>query len=304
VDFLSKNSKKNMIELQTIFEIPNWIVQGLESREYVRIGGVIRDAKTKHIIAMLREIAPDISQASTLLTQAGSVASLLNLGVSILNLGVSVIGFALILKRLKGIEQRLEEDFNQIQENINHLHRKFDICVYANFRAALDLARDGTTMLQPENRRNAATKEKLVQFTQLFRKEVLATFDKVPIDSDLLKQVTLIVTNGVLEAEQNNELDEDIFERFLPPPDRNNKGEIIAMLPHTSAFTNMYARINRFVDDDMKIRIIHDEQARIGEILKVHEDTLRTNQLTNILQRLTWWDKNVNYKFTGKSSLE
>ncbi|MBX9253564.1 DUF3800 domain-containing protein [Desmonostoc muscorum CCALA 125] len=148
------------------------------------------------------------------------------------------------------------------------------------------------------------SKEKLVQFTQLFRKEVLATFDKVPIDSDLLKQVTLIVTNGVLEAEQNNELDEDIFERFLPPPDRNNKGEIIAMLPHTSAFTNMYARINRFVDDDMKIRIIHDEQARIGEILKVHEDTLRTNQLTNILQKLTWWDKNVNYKFTGKSSLE
>lgn len=106
---------------------------------------------------MLREIAPDISQASTLLTQAGSVASLLNLGVSILNLGVSVIGFALILKRLKEIEQRLEEDLNQIQENINHLHRKFDISVYANFRAALDLARDATTMLQPENRRNAAT---------------------------------------------------------------------------------------------------------------------------------------------------
>ncbi|MBX9253563.1 hypothetical protein H1Q63_06250 [Desmonostoc muscorum CCALA 125] len=146
-----------MIELQTTFEIPDWIVQGLESRKYVRIGGVIRDTKTKHIIAMLREIAPHTLQASTLLTQAGSVASLLNLGVSILNLGVSVIGFALILKRLKGIEQRLEEDFNQIQENINHLHRKFDICVYANFRAALDLARDGTTMLQPENRRNATT---------------------------------------------------------------------------------------------------------------------------------------------------
>lgn len=146
-----------MIELQTIFEIPNWIVQGLESREYVRIGGVIRDAKTKHIIAMLGEIAPDISQASTLLNQAGSVASLLNLGVSILNLGVSVIGFALILKRLKKIEHHLDEELNKVQDNINHLHRKFDISVYANFSAALDLARDATTMLHPENRINTAT---------------------------------------------------------------------------------------------------------------------------------------------------
>lgn len=146
-----------MIELKTIFELPNWIVQGLEDGEYVRIGGVIRDAKTKHIVAMLREIAPDIAQASTLLTQAGSIASLLNLGVSILNLGVSVIGFALILKRLREIDQRIEERLNQIQGNISHLHRKFDISVYANFRAALDLARDATIMLQPENRINAAT---------------------------------------------------------------------------------------------------------------------------------------------------
>ena len=146
-----------MTVFQTTFELPNWILQGLDNGEYIRIGGVIRDARTKHIVAMLREIAPDISQASTLLSQAGSVASLLNLGVSIINLGVSVIGFALILKRLKEIEQCLEEDLDQIQENINHLHRKFDISVYANFRAALDLARDATTMLHPENRRNAAT---------------------------------------------------------------------------------------------------------------------------------------------------
>lgn len=146
-----------MIELQTTFEIPNGIVQGLERGEYVRIGGVIRDAKTKHIVAMLREIAPELAQASTLLTQAGSIASFLNLGVSILNLAVSAIGFALILKRLREIEQGLEENLNEIQENINHLHRKFDISVYANFRAALDLARDATTMLQPEKRTNAAT---------------------------------------------------------------------------------------------------------------------------------------------------
>ncbi|MBW4429550.1 MAG: hypothetical protein KME50_35610 [Nostoc desertorum CM1-VF14] len=146
-----------MKEFQTIFQIPDWIVQGLESLEYVRIGGVIRDAKTKQIIAMLREITPDISQASKLLTQAGSVASLLNLGVSILNLGITVIGFSLVLKRLKEIEQGLEEDLNSIEESINSLHRKFDISVYANFGAALELASDATTMLQVNNRKNFAT---------------------------------------------------------------------------------------------------------------------------------------------------
>ncbi len=145
-----------MINIQTTFEIPDWIVQGLKDGKYVRIGGVIREAKTKQIVAMLREIAPELTQVSTLLTQAGSMASLLNLGVSILNLAVSVVGFALILKRLREIEEGLEKNLNEIQGNINRLHRKFDISVYANFGAALDLARDATTMVQPENRISAA----------------------------------------------------------------------------------------------------------------------------------------------------
>jgi PAS domain-containing protein len=127
------------------FSIPEWIEQGLKSQTYERVGGVIRDSQTKHIVAMLREAAPNLTQASTILSQFGSAAS-------ILNLGVSVIGFALVINRLEEIEQRLK----LVEKDLKQLNRKFDISVYANFRAALDLAHDAFTMTKPENRVNMA----------------------------------------------------------------------------------------------------------------------------------------------------
>jgi hypothetical protein len=146
-----------MATFQTILELPDWILQGINNGDYVRIGGVIRDAKTKQIIALLREVSPNMDEASTLLSQLGSCVSFLNLGVSILNLGVSVIGFTLVLKRLNEIEQFLKQELSKIQQGVDTLHWKFDISVYANFSAALDLAKDATTMIQSENRRSMAT---------------------------------------------------------------------------------------------------------------------------------------------------
>jgi hypothetical protein len=163
VDFLTKNHKNlnNMTIFQTTFDIPDWILQGLQTGEYVRIGGVIRDSNTKQIVAMLREVSPNISGVRNLLSAASPVLGILNLGVSVINLGVSVIGFALILNKLKKLEESCKEELNKLEEkikgNINNLHRKFDISVYANFRAALDLANDSQTMVNPENRINMAT---------------------------------------------------------------------------------------------------------------------------------------------------
>jgi tetratricopeptide (TPR) repeat protein len=162
VDFLTKNHKNlnNMTIFQTTFDIPNWILQGLKTGEYVRIGGVIRDSNTKQIVAMLREVSPNISGIRNLLSAASPVLGILNLGVSVINLGVSVVGFALVLNKLKKLEESCKDELNKLEEriqsNINHLHRKFDISVYANFRAALDLANDSQTMINPENRRSMA----------------------------------------------------------------------------------------------------------------------------------------------------
>lgn len=139
-----------MTIFQTTFDIPNWILQGLKTGEYVRIGGVIRDSNTKQIVAMLREVSPNISGIGNLLTSASPVFGILNLGVSVINLGVSVVGFALILNKLNKLEEKIQSD-------INSLHQKFDISVYANFCAALDLAKNSQTMVNTENRINMAT---------------------------------------------------------------------------------------------------------------------------------------------------
>jgi hypothetical protein len=134
-----------MNSFTTTFSIPDWINNGLKSGIYVRFGGVIRDVRTKNIVAMLREVSPSLSQVPTVLSQVGSVAS-------ILNLAISVIGFALLMKRLGKIEHRLKA----VQDDIKQLHHKFDLSVYANFRAALDLARDSLTMTRSENRLSMA----------------------------------------------------------------------------------------------------------------------------------------------------
>ncbi|MDM3862324.1 MAG: hypothetical protein PT118_21435 [Aphanizomenon gracile PMC644.10] len=150
-----------MTIFQTTFDIPNWILQGLQTGEYVRIGGVIRDSNTKQIVAMLREVSPNISGIGNLLTSASPVLGILNLSVSVINLGVSVIGFTLISNKVKKVEESCKDELNKLEEkiqsNINHLHRKFDISVYANFRSALDLANKSQTMVNPENRRNMST---------------------------------------------------------------------------------------------------------------------------------------------------
>ena len=77
------------------FVIPNLIAEGLKNQAYERVGGVIREVGSKKVITWLREVSPTLIQSSTIFSQFGSAAS-------ILNLGVSVIGFALVINRLTG----------------------------------------------------------------------------------------------------------------------------------------------------------------------------------------------------------
>jgi hypothetical protein len=142
--------------VEATFAVPDRIEKGLQSKHYVRFGGVIRDAQTKQVVAMLREASPILSQATKILFQFGSISS-------ILNLGISAMGFALVMNRLKGIENRvierlnkIEQNFKQNQDALNQFRRNFDIFIYANFGSALDLAHDAFTMKKPENRLSMA----------------------------------------------------------------------------------------------------------------------------------------------------
>lgn len=120
-----------MIDLNVVFKVPQWLATGLESGQYERVGGVIRDNVTKKVVAWLKEgdmistEAPsDLlnGQLSQLMMQGQVV-----MGLQVANLAVSAIGFAIIYRKLQGIERKLESiqsGIDKIQENQGWQDRK------------------------------------------------------------------------------------------------------------------------------------------------------------------------------------
>lgn len=131
--------------LDVTFDIPSHIVNGLANQTLERMGGVVRNTKTKEVVMWLKETSSSFSPHLMPLLQLGSAAS-------ILNLGVSVIGFAVIMQRLNELKQRLLA----AQEILNRINQKIDLGFYAKFRAALDLAASAFSASKPENRRDFA----------------------------------------------------------------------------------------------------------------------------------------------------
>jgi hypothetical protein len=134
-----------MTTVNATFYIPKLIEQGLANGTYERIGGVIREANSKQIVAWLREGSEAGKILESVLPDVGAVSS-------ILNLAISTIGFAVVLKRLGAIEKQLQ----QAQEVLRTIGYKIDISFYANFRSALDLAINAFTMDNSENRKLSA----------------------------------------------------------------------------------------------------------------------------------------------------
>jgi hypothetical protein len=63
---------------------------------------------------------------------------------------------------------------------------------------------------------------------------------------------------------------DNAFFDYLPIPDNNKYQKPVWVLPHLSAFTNIYARINLHENDRLsKVQLIHDEQLQFSEILEV-----------------------------------
>lgn len=145
------------------------------------------------------------------------------------------------------------------------------------------------------------SKDSFIQFARTFYQECIIAINKGVEGKEFLSMLTVMIAVD-LEEIQSGELDESIVERFIPPPDRNKRGEIIAMLPHVNAFTNLYARINNFVRKDVQLDIIHDEQAHFDEILRFWERSLRTNQFADTLG--TYWNRDVDFAFTERASFK
>lgn len=133
-------------------EIAGKIIEGLNTRIYERVGGVIRRVDNKRIVTWLRDISDGQSIDPTVLSRLGPLLQL-NVATSVLNLSITAIGFAVVLMRLKSIEDRLAI----ISKELANINRKLDLSFYANFRAALDLAHTAFIMRDDTNRRISAT---------------------------------------------------------------------------------------------------------------------------------------------------
>jgi len=135
-----------MTTVNATFQIPKHIAQGMSNGTYERVGGVIVETNSKHVVAWLREAGEAGKILESVLQNVGAVSSILNLAVSTMN-------FIIVVKRLGVIEQQLQ----QAQEVLQTIDYKIDLSFYANFRAALDLAINAFTMTNAETRKMSAT---------------------------------------------------------------------------------------------------------------------------------------------------
>lgn len=165
------------------FYIPQKIAEGLGNGTLERIGGVVREAGSKKVVAWLREIPgtqviPNPFSLISLPLEPGSsaigIANLfttmrgfrqmnlrldqiehlihINTAVSALTLGTAVAGFAVINHRLNKIEDRLQA----MQEQLNEIGQKVDLGFHATFKAALDMAQRAFAMDNAQNRKAMA----------------------------------------------------------------------------------------------------------------------------------------------------
>lgn len=136
-----------MSTIEAHFQVPDFITDGLESGEYERVGGIIREHGTKQVVAWLREAAPEklLNFAPKLLRGGEAFAG-------VLNLGISVCGFSIILSRLNKLEANLRES----QERLAQIDGKIDLSFHGNFVSAIKQANAAFLMNSPENRRHSA----------------------------------------------------------------------------------------------------------------------------------------------------
>lgn len=124
------------------------------------------------------------------------------------------------------------------------------------------------------------TTETFELFAGTFRRELARARERA-LDDDLRQMLAHV--SEIFEESVGMHRGGTLYTQLLPPADRSLRGKIIAMLPHVSAFTNLYARINRFSSDATSVRVIHDEQSHFGTLLRGYASTLESNEFAKEL---------------------
>jgi hypothetical protein len=92
---------------------------------------------------------------------------------------------------------------------------------------------------------------------------------------------------------------DDAYMCFIPIPDSSKRNKSIWMLPNLSSFTNLYARINRYVGGKVSSAcLFHDEQAHFDEIISMGKTLLEELDLSGASAVQT-----ADYEFSEAASL-
>jgi len=92
----------------------------------------------------------------------------------------------------------------------------------------------------------------------------------------------------------------EVQRRFLPLPDLGHTGKEVWILPHLSAFTNLYARINKLRDGRLaEVHIVHDDQPYVAEILRSSKQAVEDLAADNKVMALA----RADYRFVETGEL-
>jgi len=92
----------------------------------------------------------------------------------------------------------------------------------------------------------------------------------------------------------------DVQRRFLPLPDPGHTGKDVWILPHLSAFTNLYARINKLGGGRLAdVQIVHDDQPYFADILRSSKRAVEELAKTDTVMKLS----RADYQFVEAGDL-
>lgn len=105
-----------MTSINVLFELPQYIINGLANGTYERVGGVIRKATGKKtVVAWLTEMSGSVGEKSNTSFSSVFTNERLMMGMQAANLAVSVAGFAIMNYKLGKIEDAVHNLSSKIE---------------------------------------------------------------------------------------------------------------------------------------------------------------------------------------------
>jgi hypothetical protein len=135
------------MNINVLFDVPALVAQGLMNGSLERVGGVVRDSSSKHVVMWLQEGGSEVSKALATPTLAGGANALAaaNPLLATANLGVSVAGFAMVLQQLN----RISDQIRAVEAKVDRISHKLDDQALAQLKAGINACQNAVELNDP-----------------------------------------------------------------------------------------------------------------------------------------------------------